>query len=481
MPTVKQFFALNLDGSQIGLEPGSTAGGYFCTPLGARVLGWAGSDGIHYCFVRGHGEMVFVVSPSRADPPYVRPLARTFRDFLRLILAVGSATILEQIPDCDETHWGDAVAQAAVGQKQQAVLDAIQQTWSLRPMPDPYGYVRSLQEAFDARTLRFPKPETVREPAWKVTFGGFFSRESRQRSGREVAVGKRFTWDGQNWRVPSLYLCPAGLVVDLCLEADAEQVGTYRAKWAAVQENRRPSRVLREQMEAENPLGAAVRVRAELNGSALPEKGTCSIFWLPDTGDNGTNSAEAEAVRIHYSCSDRSGWLFMRATFAWPGKRKPGIRTLTLVLDPEPQFFPGPQLDDPRPGQTCRLVHPVSGQLHIMTVLDITQETLPADRLPDGGSDWPRCMTRMDYTLEPDLPAGVLSVHDTEPGDLPRRGQHGGVIGHSDGCTAVIVSAPAADRRRTACSELRFAPAGRVTWALSFHVATRQEQRVPII
>jgi len=481
MLTVKQFFALNLDGSQIGLEPGSTAGGYFCTPLGARVLGWAGSDGIHFCLVRGHGEMVFVVSPSRADPPYVRPLARSFRDFLRLILAVGSATILEQIPDCDEMCRAGTATREAVSPKQQAVLDAIQQTWSLRPMPDPYGYIRSLQETFDARTLRFPGPEKARERAWKVTVGGFFSSESRQRPGREVAVGKRFTWEGQNWRVPSLYLCPAGLVVDLCLEADAEQVGAYRAKWAAVQEKRRLSRVLREQMEAENPFGAAVRVRAELNGTALPEKGTCSIFWLPDTGDNGTNSPEAEAARIHYHCSDRSGWLFMRAAFAWPGKRRPRIRTLTLVMDPEPQFFPGPQLDDPRPGQTCRLVHPVSGQPHILTVLDITQETLPADRLPDGGSDWPRCMTRLDYTLEPDLPAGVLSVRDAEPGDPLRRGRHGGVIGHSDGCTAVIVSVPAADKRRTACSELRFAPAGRVTWALSFHVVTCQEHRVAII
>jgi len=138
-------------------------------------------------------------------------------------------------------------------------------------------------------------------------------------------------------------------------------------------------------------------------------------------------------------------------------------------------------MDDARPGQTCRLVHPVSGQPHILTVLDITQETLPADRLPDGGSDWPRCMTRLDYTLEPDLPAGVLSVRDAEPGDPLRRGRHGGVIGHSDGCTAVIVSVPAADKRRTACSELRFAPTDRVTWALSFHVATRQEHRVAII
>jgi hypothetical protein len=198
--------------------------------------------------------MVFVVSPSRADPPYVRPLARSFRDFLRLILAVGSATILEQIPDCDEMCRAGTATREAVSPKQQAVLDAIQQTWSLRPMPDPYGYIRSLQKRSTRERFVFPGPEKAREMGLEVTVGGFFSSESRQRPGREVAVGKRFTWEGQTWRVPSLYLCPAGLVVDLCLEADAEQVGAYRAKWAAVQEKRRLSRVLREQMEAGEPV-----------------------------------------------------------------------------------------------------------------------------------------------------------------------------------------------------------------------------------
>jgi hypothetical protein len=38
-------------------------GNHFCTPKGAKVIGWAGVDGIHYCFVRGFGEMVFAVSP----------------------------------------------------------------------------------------------------------------------------------------------------------------------------------------------------------------------------------------------------------------------------------------------------------------------------------------------------------------------------------------------------------------------------------
>ena len=480
MSAYRQFCTLNLDLSWIGLGTGSTTGGYFCTPRGARVIGWAGSDGIHFCFVRGHGGMVFAVSPSRAGPPYVRLLARTFRDFLRLVLASHSATILEQIPDWDEARWVDAVAEAAVVPEQQAVLDTIRQTWSLDPMPEPYRYVRTLQDACDAQSLRFPQPKTQRKPTWQVTFDSFFGQETRERPGREVAVDKRFAWDGQDWRVPSLYLCRAGLVVDVCLEADAERIGAYRAKWETAQDRPKPSRALREQMEAENPLHAAVRVRAELNGTLLPESGSCSVVWLPGLGEDAANSAEAEAARLHYGCSDPSGWMFLRASFAWPGKRKPRIRTLELILEPLPTFFPGPQLADPQSGQTYDLVHPVSGQTHVMTVLDTTRETLPEGRFPDDGSDWPRCFTQLAYILEPDLPAGVLSVHDANPGDPPRRGRNGNAIGRADGCTALFVSVPAADRRRVACSELRFAPAGRVTWALSFHVITSQEHRVEI-
>ncbi|WP_222860695.1 hypothetical protein [Paenibacillus antibioticophila] len=46
---------------------------YFCTPKGARMIGWAGVDGIHFCFVRGFGEMVFAVSPMNTAGNYVHP------------------------------------------------------------------------------------------------------------------------------------------------------------------------------------------------------------------------------------------------------------------------------------------------------------------------------------------------------------------------------------------------------------------------
>ena len=96
MTAYERFQALELDRSWLGLERGDTRGDYFCTPLGAQVIGWAGVDGIHFCFVEGFGEMVFAVSPANLPGDYVQPLAGSFADFIRLVLACGGIDAAEQ-------------------------------------------------------------------------------------------------------------------------------------------------------------------------------------------------------------------------------------------------------------------------------------------------------------------------------------------------------------------------------------------------
>lgn len=56
----------------------------------------AGMDGIHFCFVRGFGGVVFSVTPMNLVPNLVHPLANNFEDFLRLLLACGDSAALEQ-------------------------------------------------------------------------------------------------------------------------------------------------------------------------------------------------------------------------------------------------------------------------------------------------------------------------------------------------------------------------------------------------
>lgn len=129
----------------IGLERGTGDASYFCTPVGAEIIGWENS--IHYCFLPGYGRIVFAVNPESCADQYVYPLAADFRDFLRLILACGSTTAVEQIilwsrEDFDTFLNSD---DNAILPEQRHVLDVLRQELQLQPMEDPYGYVKALQ------------------------------------------------------------------------------------------------------------------------------------------------------------------------------------------------------------------------------------------------------------------------------------------------------------------------------------------------
>lgn len=155
MTLFHRYQALGLDGALIGLEPGPAAGDSFCTPKGARVIGW--ENAIHYCFIRGYGEMVFAVNPESCADRYVYPLAENFRDFLSLILACGSTTAVEQIINWDRDAFADFLSgpDNAMVPGQQDALTALQKGLRLTSMQDPFGYVKAVQARFDDSKLRF--------------------------------------------------------------------------------------------------------------------------------------------------------------------------------------------------------------------------------------------------------------------------------------------------------------------------------------
>ena len=90
----EQYMNLNIDTTWIGLEKRDHPL-YSCTPIGANIFGW--DNCIHYCFIDGFGEMVFVVNPENFGGPYVYPLARNFSDFLSMLLTYKTTNALHQI------------------------------------------------------------------------------------------------------------------------------------------------------------------------------------------------------------------------------------------------------------------------------------------------------------------------------------------------------------------------------------------------
>jgi len=82
--TYTEFKKLKINTTAIGWEPAGKEEAYFCTPKGAKIIGRAGVDGIHYCTVRALGETIFAVSPMNLPGQYVHPIARNLTDLLRL-------------------------------------------------------------------------------------------------------------------------------------------------------------------------------------------------------------------------------------------------------------------------------------------------------------------------------------------------------------------------------------------------------------
>mgnify|MGYP003297829829 CR=1 FL=1 len=124
---------------------------YSCTPIGAKIFGW--DNCIHYCFIDGFDEMVFVVNPENFGGPYVYPLARNFSDFLGMLLTYKTTNALHQIIIFEKERFMQFLnspnEQEYISQpKVVETLAAIQKELNIVPMEDPYDYVMQLQKEF---------------------------------------------------------------------------------------------------------------------------------------------------------------------------------------------------------------------------------------------------------------------------------------------------------------------------------------------
>lgn len=148
---------LKIDGSRIGLELGGETP-CFCTPIGAEIIGW--DNGIHYCFIKGFGDMVFCVNPETCCDYYVYPIARNFHDFLGLILAVGGTNTLQQIIWWDRKMFDDFVnspeeQENKVSPEVKGVLNTIRKEIDVASIDTPFEYIKDLQSKFPYEQISF--------------------------------------------------------------------------------------------------------------------------------------------------------------------------------------------------------------------------------------------------------------------------------------------------------------------------------------
>ncbi|MCI8942763.1 MAG: hypothetical protein HFF71_07015 [Oscillospiraceae bacterium] len=156
-PLYEKYKNLKIDGSWIGLEAG-TQTPCFCTPIGAEIIGW--DNGIHYCFIKGFGDMVFCVNPETCCDYNVYPIARNFCDFLGLILATGNTNTLQQIIWWDKKRFEDFVnspeeQEYRVRPEVQGVLSTIRKGIDIAPIDTLFEYIKDLQSNFPYEQIPF--------------------------------------------------------------------------------------------------------------------------------------------------------------------------------------------------------------------------------------------------------------------------------------------------------------------------------------
>ena len=107
----------------------------------------------------------------------------------------------------------------------------------------------------------------------KVFFGGgFWGGRGNGRAGTELRLETQFDWAGRHWVVPAAYACGKGLVVDVCMRAEADEIRRFLKTWDLSPENDSRDNFTPEQqlqIDLDNPLGMRPDPQLTLNGQPL--------------------------------------------------------------------------------------------------------------------------------------------------------------------------------------------------------------------
>lgn len=494
----QKFLQSELNLASLGIERHNDNAPYFCTPEDASILGWAGIDGIHFCFIHGFGGMVFSVNPMNSPGDYVHPLSENFTDFLRLILACKDTSAIEQAWMWNQTQFEAFLDENPVTQEQQTILSELAKTTQLTPMERPWAYIKALQADFNYSKIKYTDdyqdvimdiPAKPVFPEWKVYFdGSFWGHHGRDHAGKEIQINQTFDWAGYHWIIPAAYSCGQGLVIDFCMQVSAESIRRFMEKWDLNPDHDSCDCFTPEQqmqLELENPLCLHFSPDIQVNGKKLSCAHGCSICFNPCLPGKIHQDPEAEWITDYYGLDPSFGWVICRNAFFWAGGRRPEIKTLSLTMKQQRERIPGPHFTVHTPGDSFPFFNPVSQMSHTLTVQDLKTQTLPESTFHSGAFArflYPRHCTVMSYTIFPE-PTDPITIFDCAESDKPKKIEEEydsfhplacnacciGIIGGADGSSSIIWGRehPA----HTACSALHFEPVqNAVEWRIVFNI-----------
>ncbi len=479
----QKFIRQKLDLSALELFPADNTSLYFCTPRGAKIIGRAGVDGIHFCFVRGFGEMVFAISPMNAPGEYVHPVALDFLDFLRMLLACGGTAALEQGWQWSEGQFHDFLwSQLPSGETQKA-MDLVEETFHILPMEQPYQYLKKIQSEFDYSRLRFTEDDcdpnegsTAASTEWKVYFeGGFYGHSGRDKAGSELDIGREFTWNGRYFYIPALYLCSKGLVLDICRRIEGKAASSFNEEDAFSNDQR-----LEMRRQALDPFAQSFTPVANANGKRLEPSACSSIVWDPHKSESVPSHAMS-----HYKLDPNDCWVICRWSFPWVTQRKPQLNSLLVTLTEDALPIPGNAFSVEKPGDTVTFSDPHTRYSYTLTVTNLEQEDFTQELELSDEWEYPPYLWKLGYTLTPEPAPNTFKLADCCRSDAPRQKQTTSItqksfaatddtaaslciIGGADGPTAIIMAPDCKDEGHITFSSMHFEPAEKVFWFPAF-------------
>lgn len=460
----QKFRNSSLDTSTLGLYCGSDISDSVYTPTGYRILGWTGNAGVHFCQITGFGDAVFAVDPSAPPGDCVHPVAKTLTDFIRLIHDCRSAEIVYRTYQWSRSRFEAAVNAIRPDYKMSSVLRALDNIYHPGPIVDAYSYITQLQQNFDYNSLPLHPdyfewcPVRPGAPRWDVgmnsAFGDYCDKND---AGTELNVNREFSWQGETWCVPAVYLCENGIVVDSYLMVSPGKLSQYQEKWGTTTALSVEDEMRR---QLEDPLKMDAVGKLIVNGKEAPRRPLHSIIWNPST----ENSWQARRTLEHYGLSREYGYLLRREIFLRKSNNPP-IRNMDLLLCAEPVSIPSQRFIAPKNGEFMDFTHPVTGENHTMTILSQTRESLNHNYM----SNDPCCYTRLNFTVDPPINRELLSVVDCDEAE--------GAVN----LNALRSSGKLSGAGHNGVSSLRYTPAEQITWRMIFKLKTRPDMSIPLL
>lgn len=498
MNTFEAYQNKAFDLTAFGLMRAGTDYACFCTPVGAEIFAAPGVDGNHYCRIVGFGETIFAVSPANGAGEYVHPVARSFEDFLRLLLMLDGEAAIEQCWQWSQEQFDAFMADERVSQETKEAAYALMEQTGLEPMERPYDYIRSLQASFDYKSLPFSDeyyetvpPEDLTEQAethceqpasdWAVYYEDSFGVEQREGDlCREISVGKRFSWAGREWCIPSVYICGQGMVTDILMRVDRTALRAFLEKWQAIKAEGDLTDAQCSQVERENPLAFDFTAALTAGGQELRTSGGCAIPLV-----SWEEEFDRWDILKHYDLNPADGWLIQRTSFPWPEGHALDLSGLTVAIAHQPGWIPG-EAFTAAAGESLTFTNPVTGVKHTLTVQALEEQTHTFDQtqriqmgLPE--LEYPDRFRTITYTVTPEPEEGSFRITDFSRGDSPR--EKGGkacgataigiIFGHSREDEGDFVAA--------AASSLYFTLPEQTTWQISFRERQYDEIKVSLL